>query len=90
MQVQGLNWAPGQVVNITTADAFDITRTLRETTQITANAFGGLDGSLLFFPKTITGPRIVVATGTPNTLSAFQPLLISVATINGLDFVTRG
>jgi len=44
----------------------------------------------LFFPKTITGPRIVVATGTPNTLSAFQPLLISVATINGLDFVTRG
>jgi len=90
VQIQGLNWAPGQVVTITTADAFDPTETLPGTTQITANAFGGIDGSLLFFPKTITGPRIVVATGTPNTLTAFQPLLISVATINGLDFVNRG
>jgi len=90
VQIQGLNWAPGQVVNITTVDAFDLTKTLPGSTQITANAFGGLDGSLLFFPKTAAGPRVVLATGTPNTLTAFQPLLISVATINGLDFVTRG
>jgi len=32
----------------------------------------------------------MASSGTPPTLTAFQPLLVSVATINGLDFVTRG
>jgi hypothetical protein len=90
VQIQGLNWAPNQIVVLTTADANDPTRLFAGSTEIRANAFGGLDGTILFFQKTPTGPRIVIATGTPPTLAAFQPLLISVATINGLDFVTRG
>jgi hypothetical protein len=90
VQIQGLNWAPNQIVVLTTADANDPTRLFAGSTEIRANAFGGLDGSVLFFQKTPTGPRIVIATGTPPTLTAFQPLLISVAAVYCNKKVTRG
>ena len=90
IQVFGTNWAPNQPVIITMADAFDITRLLPESAILVANGFGVIDSTILILPRSINGPRLVIARGTPPTLTAFQPLLVSVATINGLDFVTRG
>jgi hypothetical protein len=97
VQVQGFNWAPGQVITITTADAFsqnpnDPAAKFPERLEVIANPFGGIDGTLLLFPKSSSGPRIVIADGpgAPPALSAFQPLLVAVATISGVDFISRG
>jgi hypothetical protein len=81
--VTGTGYAPNRTVTITIAGSV-------ETSKAVADATGVFSQSLLIFPKSSVGNRLVTATVDGTTLKAERPLLVVNPTVTPADFVVRG
>jgi hypothetical protein len=90
VEVIGMSWLPGQTVALTTVDTRDPTHVYPESRIAVADAAGNFRVVAVMFPKTSPGSRFVIGTSLAPTATAQAPLLVTYATSQAPNFLTRG
>ena len=90
VNVIGMSWIPGQAVALTTVDTRDPAHAFSETRIVTVDGAGNFQTVMVMFPKTTPGSRFVIGTGLAPSATARAPLLVTFATVQAPNFLTRG